>query len=279
MSEAPDAAALLEEAARYWRTSITEIRPGHIGLRGYPIEELIGRAGFAEVLWLLLRGELPDPRRARLLEAALVASVDHGPQAPAIAIARSAVSCGLPLNGAMASAINALGDVHGGAGQQALELFLRIEALRATGQGLDEAVTGAIGVAAREGEEHLPGYGHRFHPVDPRSGRLLALVEEARAAGLVSGRLAEVARACEAALERRKGRHIPLNIDGATAVVYGELGFAPPLARGLFCLARGVGILAHAWEQSGTGERNKGPMPRAIPYRYEGPGERHLPEP
>lgn len=278
MTRPHEAAALLDEATRYWRTSLTEIRPGHIGLCGYPIEELVGRVGLAEVLWLLLRGELPDARRARLLEAALVASVDHGPQAPAIAIARSAVSCGLPLNGALASAVNVLGDVHGGAGRQALELFQGVESLRAAGASLPEAVARALDAAGREGEEYLPGFGHRFHPVDPRSGRLLALVEEARQAGLVEGRLAEVALACEAALAARKGRRIPLNIDGATAVVYGELGFAPGLARGLFCLARSVGILAHAWEQSGTGERNKGPMPRAIPYLYEGPGERHLPE-
>jgi len=279
MRDPHEAAALLDEASRYWRTSLTDVRPGHIGLRGYPIAELIGRAGFAEVLWLLLRGELPEAPRARLLEAALVASVDHGPQAPAIAIARSAVSCGVPLNGAMASAVNTLGDVHGGAGQQALELFQRVEARRSASGGLEDAVAEALVAATAGGEEYLPGFGHRFHPVDPRAGRLLALVEEARQQGLVAGRLAEVARACEAALEQRKGKRIPLNIDGATAVVYGELGFAPPLCRGLFCLARGVGILAHAWEQSGTGERNKGPMPRAIPYLYEGPAERHLPEP
>ena len=120
MTDPKDPAALVEEAARYWRTSLTEIGPGRIRLRGYPIEELTGRVGLAEVIWLMLRGELPDAPRARLLEAALVASVDHGPQAPAVAIARSAVSCGLPLNGALASAVNALGDVHGGAGQQAL---------------------------------------------------------------------------------------------------------------------------------------------------------------
>ena len=53
----------------------------------------------------------------------LVASVDHGPQAPSIAIARMAVTCGLPLNGAMASAINVLDDVHGGAGEQCLSLY------------------------------------------------------------------------------------------------------------------------------------------------------------
>ena len=61
-----------------------------------------------------------------------------------------------------------------------------------------------------------------------------------------------------------------MNIDGATAVIYAELGFAAPLARAIFCLSRSVGILAHAWEQSGRGERNKGPMPRQMPYRYTG---------
>lgn len=273
MSGQPEVAALLlEEAGRYWRTSLTDVRPGYIALRGYPIEELVGRITFAEVVWLMLRGELPEARQARLLEAALVASVDHGPQAPSIAIARSAVTCGLPLNGAMASAINALGDVHGGAGEQALELFLRVQARTAAGPSLAEAASEELRAL---GEEYVPGFGHRFHPVDPRAVKLLALVDEARRDGVVAGGLAGVARACEDELQRTKGKRIPLNIDGATAVIYGELGFPPPLARGVFCLSRAVGILAHAWEQSGRGERNKGPMPRTFPYLYEGPPERH----
>jgi citrate synthase len=66
-----------------------------------------------------------------------------------------------------------------------------------------------------------------------------------------------------------------MNIDGATAVVYGELGFPAPLARGLFVLSRSVGILAHAWEQREQGGRIKGPMPPSVPYRYDGPALRH----
>ena len=62
-----------------------------------------------------------------------------------------------------------------------------------------------------------------------------------------------------------------MNIDGATAVVYGELGFEPPLARGLFILSRSVGILAHAWEESNQGRRIKGPMPTELAYTYTGP--------
>nr|WP_280951011.1 citrate/2-methylcitrate synthase [Mesorhizobium sp. WSM4312] len=51
------------------------------------------------------------------------AAVDHGPQASSIAIARMAATCGVGINSAMASAINALGDVHGGAGEQAQSFY------------------------------------------------------------------------------------------------------------------------------------------------------------
>jgi citrate synthase len=103
-------------------------------------------------------------------------------------------------------------------------------------------------------------------------------VDEAAQDGVVGGRYAAIGRAIEALLSGRKGKPIPMNIDGATAVIYAELGFAAPLARGVFCLSRAVGILAHAWEQSGRSERNKGPMPRQLPYRYTGAATRHLPD-
>jgi citrate synthase len=54
-------------------------------MRGYPIEELIGAIGFVDMVWLLLRGDLPTKEQARFLEATLVASVDHGPVAPSAA--------------------------------------------------------------------------------------------------------------------------------------------------------------------------------------------------
>ncbi|MGF6240670.1 citrate synthase [Paraburkholderia sp. GAS38] len=270
-----DSAAL---AADYWSTSIIDIHPGSIQVRGYPIQELIGAISFPQMIWLMLRGELPGAGEARLLEAALVASVDHGPHAPSIAISRMAVSCGLPLNGAMASALNTLDDVHGGAGQQTVELFHIVERAQADGASLEAAVESSIDAFIVAHGKYLPGFGHRFHPVDPRAGRLLAMVDEAAAEGVVSGRYAAIARAIEALLKGRKSKPIPMNIDGATAVIYAELGFAPELARGVFCLSRAVGILSHAWEQRGRGERNKGPMPRQMPYRYTGHATRHVEE-
>ena len=114
----------------WWSTSIIDMKPCVIRFRGYPIEDLIGRAGFAEMVYLMTRGELPHPEAAKLLEAALVAAVDHGPQAPSIAAARMAITCGVGINNAMASAINMLGDVHGGAGEQCVRLRVRLGRVR-----------------------------------------------------------------------------------------------------------------------------------------------------
>lgn len=264
----------------WWRTSIIDMRPGAIRFRGYAIEELIGRVGFAQMVWLMTRGELPDAGQARLLDAALVAGVDHGPQAPSIAIARMATTCGVGLNNAMASAVNVLGDVHGGAGEQAVEMFEDIARRQDAGASLADSTRAGLDKAIEERGKFVSGYGHRFHPLDPRAPRLLALVDEAARSGVVGGRFAAIGRAVEEELAARKGgRRIPMNIDGATAVIYAELGFPAPLARGLFCLSRSVGILSHAWEQTGQGGRNKGPIPRNYLWTYDGPGPRDLPTP
>lgn len=260
----------------WWRTKIIEMEPGVIRYSGYPIEQLIGKIGFAQMIWLLLRGELPSEPQGRLLDAVLMSAVDHGPQAPSIAIARMAATCGVGLNNAMASAVNVLGDVHGGAGEQAVELYLEADRDWHDGRSLGEAVAKTLDGFFAAGGTFVPGFGHRFHPLDPRAPRLLQLVDEAAAEGVVSGRFAQIARQVETEIEARKGKLVPMNIDGASAVIYGELGFPPALARGLFCLSRSVGILAHAWEQTQQGGRNKGPIPRDMIWTYDGPERRDL---
>ncbi|TMJ43403.1 MAG: citryl-CoA lyase [Alphaproteobacteria bacterium] len=264
----------------WWSTSIIDMKPGMIRYRGYAIEELIGRVGFTEMVYLLTRGELPHPAAAKLLEAALVAAVDHGPQAPSIAAARMAITCGVGINNAMASAINMLGDVHGGAGEQCVTLYNAIAARVGSDviseERLAEAARAEMKLLVEAGIRYVPGFGHRFHPRDPRAPRLLELVDVAAAAGAVSGRFAAIGRAVEAELAAQKGRTVPMNIDGATGVIFAELGFPPPLCRGLFVLSRAVGALAHAFEEMQSGERNKGPIPRHLTWTYTGPPARTL---
>lgn len=263
---------LADQARQWWKTGIIDIAPGKISIKGRPIETMIGNVGYAGMVWTMLRDDEATPVQLLLLEAALVAAVDHGPQAPSIAIARMSMTCGVSLNGAMASAINVLDDIHGGAGEQCLSLFKSVQQVSDWQSDIPCAVKQVLANQAAAGRPIVPGYGHRFHSVDPRAVRLLELVDQAVASGWINGQYAAIGREVEAQLEARVGKKVPMNIDGATAVIYGELGFEPALARGLFILSRSVGILAHAWEQKQQGGRIKGPLPPSLGYTYTGLG-------
>lgn len=257
----------MTDVADWWQTAIIDMEPGRIDIRGRAIQDLIGNLSFAEMVWLMLRGTTPTPAQAALLDAALVASVDHGPQAPSIAAARMAVTCGLGLNGAMGTAVHMLDDVHGGAGQQLVALFYDLQEKTDLS---DQVLTDYLIAYRKDVSPFIPGFGHRFHkPVDPRAPRLMALVKQARDEGIVSGRFMQLGLQIEAVLADIKGKPVPMNIDGATAVIYAELGFAPELARGLFCLSRSVGAMAHGYEQMQQGGRNKGPTPPQYRWTYQ----------
>lgn len=260
-----------ERIRQWWCTAIIDMAPGRIALRGHPIQDLIGHISFAQMIWLMVRGDLPTPDQAALLETALVAGVDHGPQAPSIAAARMAATCGVSLNNVIATGVNMLGDVHGGAGEQCAELYDDIAARMNAGNKLGDAVCAGLEAWRIKYGRIVSGFGHRFHkPVDPRAPRLMALVRDAADKGTVCGRFADIGEAVQAELGRQRGgRPIAMNIDGATAVIFCALGFPAPLSRGLFCLSRSVGILAHGWEQMQQGGRNKGPMPPQYLPKYQ----------
>jgi citrate synthase len=266
----------LDEVSRWWQTSLVRIAPGEIALRGYPIEQMIGRVSFVETIWLLLRGELPDPAEAHLLEAALVAAVDHGPQAPSIAAARMAATCGIGLNSAVATGVNLLGDVHGGAGQQCMEMLQEIRERELEGEAATAVVDCVVNRHQVAGTP-VPGFGHRFHPHDPRRDPLLELTRASVVHGTIAGHSLRIGELIESRLSEGRLKPVPMNIDGATAIIYSELGFPPPLGRGLFVLSRSVGILAHAWEEQRTSSRIKGPIPRGLLADYAGPPLRRVP--
>ncbi|WP_051194405.1 citryl-CoA lyase [Nocardia jiangxiensis] len=260
----------------WWSTGVCDIESGTIRLRGYPIEELIGGATFPEMIWLMVRGDFPEPRQAELLERALVAAVDHGPQAPSIAAARMAATCGVGLHGAMSTGVGLLGDVHGGAGQQCMELLEQIRIRSADGD-LETVVARTVGEYRASGR-YVPGFGHRFHSRDPRRDPLLSAVHEQVEAGTIEGYHLRIAEELERQLATGRDKPISMNIDGATAVIYAELGFDPELGRGLFILSRSVGILAHSWEERRGGRRIKGPIPPPLLPTYTGSPRRPVPQ-
>jgi citrate synthase len=268
----------LDAVTQWWESEITDIAPGSIRIRGYAIEDLIGNISFPAMIWLVMRGELPSKRQADLFGAVLVAAVDHGPQAPSISIARMAITCGIGINSAIASGVNALGDVHGGAGQQCMELLGDIQRRQLGGTDLQAAVIAGLEAFRAAHGRFIPGFGHRFHPIDPRAARLAELIREAARQGVVTGRFLSIGEAVQQNLSHGKPASLPMNVDGIIAVMLLELGFPSEMGRGLFVLSRSVGICAHAFEQSQRGERIKGPIPPEFGFRYHGVPPRELPD-
>jgi citrate synthase len=253
-------------ADNVWKTAITSIAPNEIRVRGVRIDEMMGRVSFGEAVYLILRGELPGQAVGRLVEAILVASIDHGVTPPSTLAVRNAATTGAPLNACLAAGALAVNRHHGGAVEDCMRLLSRGAARVAAGE-TPEGVAAALLAEETAAGRRLPGWGHRIHTDDPRSGRLLALAREAGVAG-VHVALAEAIGAELA----RGGKRLPLNVDGAIAATLADLGFAPELANGFFILARTAGWMAHVVEELAR-ER---PMRRIdqSAAQYDGPPPR-----
>ena len=259
----------------HWETKLSSTSENGIRVRGYDLVQLIGTVPFPPVLYLLFTGELPEPSVAKLIDAIMVASIDHGPGAPSALAARTAASGGAPLGSAAAAGLLTLGKYHGAAVQDAMEAIQQVaEFAHREGSGAEALEPSADAVVAewRKAKRRLAGFGHRQHKhQDPRLARLFALAREAQ----VPGRYLEAAHALEGALKRSTGKELPINIDGATAAILCEIGFPPNLSNALFMVARITGILAHANEEI----QEMPPMRRIDPvdYGYVGPADRVLP--
>lgn len=261
-----------EVARQWWATGITRIEPNVIDLRGIPVQDILGEElSYAEAVYLMVTGRRATAWQGRLLNAALVAGVDHGTTAPSIAAARMAITCGVGVNSAMATGIGLLGDTHGGAGQQC-STMLRALVAEIDGGGLAPEVAAGVLADFRHRRAHVPGFGHRFHTRDPRRDPLVALCRTAVEARAITGRYLDAALALEQAFAT-SGRPQPINIDGCTAIIHCELDLTPEMSRGLFCLSRAVGILAHVCEEATSGRRIKGPLPPSLIPPYVGAAE------
>jgi citrate synthase len=247
-----------------WKTAITRIEPNKITIRGRELSELIGKASYGQMVYLLLRGEMPDERTGRMIEALLVSSVDHGVTPPSCLAARTVASCGVPLSTALAAGVMSIGKHHGGAIEDCMKMLSG--AVARLGKDASSAADLAPKLLdeAKQSGKRLPGFGHRIHTNDPRTRKLLSM---ARELGL-AGKAQEIAEEIERALAAR-GKALPLNVDGAIAAVLCDLGFPAEIGNAFFIISRLPGLVAHVQEET---SREK-PMRTINPLDYEYDGK------
>ena len=262
-----------------WGSAITRVRTDSIRVRGYRLDEIMGRLSFGEAIYLLLAGELPSPALGRLMEALLVSSIDHGVHPPSTLAARTVAGTGAPPRAAAAAGVLALGSQHGSGGSIEASLRFLEEGIALVGDWVspDDAARRLLDHwTETSAGEAPPGFGHQRHARDPRAARLLQLAFELD----VDGAYTQLARAIEQELSGRRTKAgltpVSLNVGGAIAAVCGDLGFGAETATMLFTIARVPGLVAHVLEEG----RREVPMRPIDPGRhvYDGPKARRLPD-
>jgi len=250
-----------------WRTEIADVKPNEIRVRGYDILDLIGNRTFGDVVFLLLAGDLPKGNEGRMIDALLVSASEHGLMAPSVDATRFVASGGVPLQAAVASGINAMGEYHAGAVDAGARMLLE-----AAGLDMPAAEAGReIVKLYRKQKKVLSGYGHKLHDPDPRTARVMQVAKDLG----FYGRFCELGFAVEDATEEFFSKRLTMNIDGAMSCIMLELELDPGLGKAFYVIGRSAGLVAHAFEE----------LTRETPYRdiawenvsYVGPAPRDLP--
>lgn len=258
-----------------WATALTHIEPNRILVRGYCLDEMMGRYNFGEAICLLLTGDLPTPSIGRLVNAMLVSFIDHGVTPPSTLATRNAATTGASLRGAVAAGILGFGRHHGGDALACRQLLDDGLALVRKGRTVVDAATALAARLVETGEIPPPGFGHRYHSIDPRAIRLLQIAHELE----VDHEYTQLIRALELALSKHpelEDRRLPVNVDGAIAAVCGDVGLPPEVADALLVISRVPGLAAHALEE----QKRESPMRVIDPtsHSYDGPAERRIPD-
>lgn len=225
---------ILITMAKY-QTSITTHKDGKPHVYGYDLTKLAGNSSFASAIYLVLKGEKPDEKSEKMMDAILTISIDHGVEPASVVAARNIYSGGSPVQAAVAGGVLAFGEYHGGAIERAMEIFSEN-----VGKDAKEIVSDFKGRG-----ERISGFGHRLYSEDPRTKRLLELAGELG----FDGKFVKLAKAIESELSSGE-KKLPLNIDGIIAALLLEMGFSAKVGKGVFIIARVPGLVAHVVEEA-----------------------------
>jgi citrate synthase len=252
-------------SSKEWRTSIAEATADGVQVRGYDVvSQLIGKIDFGEMVYLLLKGELPRGNEGKMINALFVSCAEHG-ISPSSTVSRFIQSAGVPIQVGVAAGVMMFGDIHGGAGQ---EFSRNIQDLVRQSK---ENQLSADSIAEEFVRTHkrLDGFGHPQHPGgDPRTPVLFQLARDYS----IAGEHVAMTEALERALEKRARRRIAANIDAALGAISADMGFDWRVARAFIVVPRTAGLFAHCLE-----EMSREPGWRQITLdkiEYDGPGPR-----
>ncbi|PUB84874.1 MAG: hypothetical protein DBP02_07690 [gamma proteobacterium symbiont of Ctena orbiculata] len=234
---------------RPWISKITEVKKNLLSTYGIDQQQIIESFSYEEMVYFLIFGKLPSIIEKELLRAVIVSHCSHGITGQSTLAVRMAADCGSSfLNAAIGGFSVGSGTYH----QGALELTMKL---------LQEAYK--HGDIIKYLEERISsksviyGYGHRFHPRDPRAMRLMILCDEKS----YSGPYIETAREIDNYMRAHRSKS--MNIEAACGAILLEIGFPAEIASLIILVGRAPMFAAAYFERMNENER---PFPRIKVY-------------
>jgi succinyl-CoA synthetase alpha subunit len=210
------------------------------------LDGLSEESSFTELMYRTTTGKsVFDPEKGKLIEAMVVASVDHGVTPPSAQVAIISASTRADYVVSVANGVGAITDVHGGAGTKAALFFSQCVS-RSKKERIDlrEATEKEVTDYVRAGRR-IEGLGHRIHTQDPRRDVLWKLSEVAG----ISAENVAVSKIISEVFKQVRGMDLPINVDGVIGSIVADMGLNPVVAKTLFIWGRVAGLSAHYFEE------------------------------
>lgn len=243
---------MTSESIPYWTTSVSDVDRDDVYLRGYQLRDMIGRLPFSAACFLLIRGRLPSPGEARMMDALLCSVLDYSLQKPGTVAARYCVSGNPSMTAGIATAVLGVGEytlAPEDAGRFIAETY---DSFSRSGRSAAEQA-GSLVAELRKAGRRVPGFGHpNFRRTDPRAARLKEIAVE----GGVWGPACDWYESVHAAFVQASGKpDLVLNEVGMMAAIMVQMGFTPAEMTGVALISSLPGVVAHVSEELRSGVR------------------------
>lgn len=238
----------------FWKTAVTAIQPNELFLRGYPMSALVGRVPFSAIAYLLIRGELPTPGAARMMDVIFSSILDYGLQKSGTLAARAVVSVNPQMTAGLSAAMLAAGPIAVSPEDAGKFIADGVKAWKASGLSVTEHAEAHV-ANLRAAKQRVPGFGHQvFRGTDPRAARLKEIAQHEG----VWGEANEWYEAIHAAFCKAAGKpDLVMNDVGMLGGIMVQMGFTPAEMCGLALVSTMPGLIAHISEEMQTGARNR----------------------
>ncbi len=210
------------------------------------LEKLNENEPFSHIIYRAITGNSKvNEKHSRMIEAMIVACVDHGVTPPSAQATLIAASTRTPYEVAVAHGVGVITDVHGGAGAKAAQFFNEcIKKAKKENIDVSLATRNLMREYIEEGKR-VEGMGHRVHTKDPRRDVLWNLATQTD----VAGEHVQLSKIISTIFEQVRGMSLPINVDGVIGSIVADMGLDPTIAKVLFIYGRLAGLSAHYFEE------------------------------